>query len=83
MEDDLKISDVEYLSNHWSDLPNNLWDQSRIKMLEMKTTSNGRIIQQPLLRSSSNFKLKPRGPNKIWVLLEMKTPMEWKTTSWY
>ena len=41
-------------------------------MLEIKTTSNGRqpqnikswIYQQPLIGSSSNFKLKLRGPNQ-------------------
>jgi hypothetical protein len=50
-------------------------------MLEMKTTSNGRrpqnikswISQQPLIGSSSNLKLKLRGPNKNIKLLEMKT----------
>ena len=37
MEDDLKIIKVEYLSNHWSDLPQilNLYqgDQTKIKYL--------------------------------------------------
>ena len=35
MEDDLKILKVEYLSNHWSDLPQifnlSLGDQTKIK----------------------------------------------------
>ena len=49
MEDDLKISKVEYLSNHWSDLPQILnlssGDQTKIKNawneddLQWKTTS--------------------------------------------
>ena len=51
-------------------------DQTKIKMLEMKTTSNGSrpqniqswLSQQPLVRSSSNFKLKLGRPNH-----EMKT----------
>jgi hypothetical protein len=67
---------MEYLSDHWPDPPKILnlssEDQTKIKMLEMKTTSNGRrpqniksgISQQPLIGSSSNFKLKLRGPHK-------------------
>ena len=47
MEEDLKILKVEYLRNHWPDLPQILnlssGDQTKIKMLEMKTTSNGRL----------------------------------------
>ena len=46
MEEDLEISKIEYLSNHWSDLPQILnlssGDQTKIKMLRMKTT-NGRM----------------------------------------
>jgi hypothetical protein len=46
MEDDLKILKVEYLSNHSLDPPQILnlssGDQIKIKMLEMKTTSDGR-----------------------------------------
>ena len=47
MEDDLKILKVEYLSNHWSDLPQilNLSSGTKPKMLKMKTTSNGRWPQ--------------------------------------
>ena len=45
MEDDLKTFKIEYLSNAWSYLPQililGLVDQTQIKMLEMKTTSNG------------------------------------------
>jgi hypothetical protein len=69
---------MEYLSEHWTDLPQilnlSLEDQTEIKkiIVEMKTTSNGRrpqnikswISQQPLIRSSSNFKLMLRRPNK-------------------
>jgi hypothetical protein len=47
MEDDLKILKVEYLSNHWSDLPQiwnlSLEDQTKIKFgleFEVKTTSD-------------------------------------------
>ena len=47
MEDDLKILKLEYLSNPWSDFPQilnlNLMDQT--KMLERKTTINGRRPQ--------------------------------------
>ena len=68
MEDDLKILKVEYLSNHWLDLPQilklSLWDQTKIK-----NCSNGRqpqniksgISQQPLIRSYLNFKLELGG----------------------
>ena len=52
-DDDLKIFKVEYLSNHWSDLPQILnlrsGDQTKIKkMLKFKTTSNGRWPQKNL-----------------------------------
>jgi hypothetical protein len=69
MKDNLKILKVEYLTNHWSDLPQIIdlssGDQIKLKILEMKTTSNGRwpqnikswISQQPLIRSSSNLEL--------------------------
>ena len=85
IEDNLKIIKVEYLSKRWSDLPQILyissWDQKKIKMLEMNTTYNGRrpqkmkswISQQPLTRSSSNFKFMQRGPNVNKTFLEMKT----------
>ena len=51
-------------------------------MLEMKTTSNGRwpqnikswISQQPLIGSSSNFKLKLRGQNQNWNFLKWRQP---------
>jgi hypothetical protein len=50
-------------------------------MLEIKMTFNGKrptiikslISQQPLIGSSSNFRLKLRGPDQYWILLEMKT----------
>ena len=55
MEDDLKIWKVEYLSSHWSDLPQilniNLWDQTKVKKgfnvddLQWETTFNGRWPQ--------------------------------------
>jgi hypothetical protein len=77
-------SKVEYNSNHSSDLLKilnlSLGDQTKMKFglkYEMKTTSDGRqpqnskrgISQQPMIGSSSNFKLKLRGPkqNKIWL----------------
>ena len=45
-----KISKVEYLSNHRLDLPQilnpSLGGQSKINLLEMKTTSNGRRPQR-------------------------------------
>ena len=51
-------------------------------MLEMKTTPNGRrsqnikswIFQQPLIQSSSNFKLKLRGQNKNIKCLKWRRP---------
>jgi hypothetical protein len=49
MEDDLKILKVEYLSNQLSNPPQILnfssGDQTKINILEMKTTSNGRQPQ--------------------------------------
>jgi hypothetical protein len=49
MEDDLKMLKVEYFSNHSSDAPQILnlrsGDQTKIEMLDMKTTSNGRRPQ--------------------------------------
>ena len=46
MEDELKILKVKYLSNNWSDFPQILnlssGDQTKIKMVEMKTSSNKR-----------------------------------------
>ena len=60
----------------------------------MKTTSNGRrpqnvkswISQQPLIGSSWNFKLKPRGPNQNEKCLQWRWPLmegdvQWKMTS--
>ncbi len=45
MEEDLKISKIEYLSYHWSDPPQILTltsgEQAKIKMLEIKTIFNG------------------------------------------
>ena len=85
MEDDLKILKVEYLSNHSSDPPQILnlrsGDQTKIKNawnednLQWKTTSNieSAISQQPLIGSSSNFKLKLRGPKQNQKMLQMKT----------
>ena len=85
MEEDLKIIKVEYVSKRWSDPPQILdlcsWDQNKIKMPEMNTTSNGRrpqklkswISQQPLIGSSSNLKHKFRGTKPKSKMLEMKT----------
>ena len=75
MEEFLKNSKVYYLSNLWSYLPKiinlELGDQIK-KIIAMKTTSNGKgpqnieslISQQPLIWSSSNFKLKLSRPNQ-------------------
>ena len=35
MEEDLKISNVEYLSNHWSDFPQ-IWDLSSEDQTKIK-----------------------------------------------
>jgi hypothetical protein len=84
MEDDLKISKVEYLVNclfnHTQILNFDLGNQS-FQILQMKKTSYGRrpeniksgISQQPLIGSNSNFKLKLRLPKKNLQILEMKT----------
>ena len=76
MEDDLKIFKVEYLSNHYSNPPQNLnlslGDQTKIKILERNTTLNGRgppdiksrISRQPLIGSASNIYLKLRGQKR-------------------
>ena len=86
MEDDLKILKVEYLSHHSSDHPQILnlssGTKQKYKMLEIKTTSNGRrpqnikswISQQPLIGSSSNFKLKLRGLNQNQKCLKWRGP---------
>ena len=81
MDDDLQILKGEYLSKNWSNLLQisnlSLEDKTKIKFglkFEMKTTSDGRwpqniksgISQQPLIGSSSNFKLKLRGLNQNW-----------------
>jgi hypothetical protein len=81
---------VEYLSNHWLDLPQilNLSWGDQTKWPEIKTNSNGRrphnikfwIAQQPLIRSSSNFELKLRGPNQMaWN----RDELQWKTNTQY
>ena len=73
MEEDLKILKVEYLSNHWLDLPQIL-NLSLVDRIKMKNTWNEKgptmednlknikiwISQQPIIGSSSNFKLKLR-----------------------
>ena len=55
MEGDLKILKVEYLNNHWSDLPQipnlGLGDQTKIKIglkFEMKTTSDWSLMEDNL-----------------------------------
>ena len=66
---------------HWLDL-SQILNLSWNWMIDvMKTSFNGRppqinksrISQQPLIRSSSNFKLKLRRPGQHWILLEIKT----------
>ena len=57
MEDDLKILKVEYLSNHWSDLPQilnlSLGDQTKSKNELIKMFSNGRW---PLMEDDLQWK---------------------------
>ena len=58
LEDNLKILKVEYLSNHWSDLPQFLnfssGEQTKVKNawneegLQWKTNSNGKILKVEL-----------------------------------
>ena len=49
MEADLKILKVEYLSNHWSDLPH-IWNLSLVDqtktIFEMKTTSDRPLTEE-------------------------------------
>ena len=77
MEDDLKISKVEYLSNHLFDhtkiLKLSLEDQTIFyKYFKWRQPQNSKsgISQQQLIGSCSNFKLKLRWLNNIW---QMKT----------
>ena len=46
MEEDLEISKIEYLSNHWLDRPQILnlssGDQTKVNFFEIKITFNGR-----------------------------------------
>ena len=76
MEDDLKILKVEYLSNHWLDLPQILnlssvyqnkikkaWNEEGPLMEDDLNNIKSWISEQPLNGSFSNFKLKHRGPN--------------------
>ena len=57
MEDDLKILKVEYLSNHWLDLPQILnlssGDQTKSKNELIKMFSNGR---RPLMEDDLQWK---------------------------
>ena len=72
MEDDLKIWKFEYLSSHWSDLPQilniSLWDQTKVKIglnednLQWKTTSNGRWPQNMKIWISQQ-------PLNMWLLM--------------
>ena len=79
MKEDLKIIEVEYLSNHWSDLAQILnlclGTTTKFERLQMKITSNWirnikcRISKQQLLGSFS-LKLKHRGPNQNFKLCQ-------------
>jgi hypothetical protein len=75
------------------------WGQTHIeddlkilkRRLEMKTTSNGRwpqnikswLSHQPLIGSSSNFKLILRGPNQYKKIALNKEELQWKMTCRY
>ena len=82
MEDDLKILKVEYIGNCWLDLSQILnlsWgDQSKYWMklwrpsVEDDLKIKSGLSQQPLIGSSSNFKLMFGGLNQNWKLLIMK-----------
>ena len=80
MEENLKISNVKYLRNHWSDLPQilnlNLEDQTKINNLLWNTASNNKswISQQQLIRSTLNLELKQRGPNLNKKCLKWRWP---------
>ena len=70
-----QIFKVEYLSNHWSDFTQilnlSLGDQAKIKkclkrrrpLMEDDLKILKVVSQQPLVRLSSNFKLKLKGPH--------------------
>ena len=61
MEEDCKISKIEYLSNHWSDPPQILTftsgEQAKIKMLEIKTIFNGiwPLMEEDLKKSKIKY----------------------------
>jgi hypothetical protein len=69
MEDDLTILKVEYLSNHSSDPPQILnlssGDQTKIKMLKVKMTSNGRRPQNIKSQISQIINLSSGDQTKI------------------
>ncbi len=87
-----KYKKVEYLGNHWLDLTQ-IWnvstgDQTKSKMVKMKTTFNRRrpqnikswISQQPLIGFSSNFKHKLRDQTKF-KNTQNEDALQQKTTS--
>ena len=72
MEDDLKISKVENLSNHWSDLPQivnlNLEDQTKF---EYCLKRRGHPIED-ISATTDQTSSKHMGPNQNLNLLKMK-----------
>ena len=88
MEDDLKIWKGDYLSNHWSDLPQiwnlSLYDQIKeykgVKWrcaqmegnLQWPQNIKSGIFQQPLAGSYANLKLKIMGVNQRVQKCQMK-----------
>ena len=88
MEDDLKMLKVEYLSNHWTDLPQilslSLRDHIKVKFLKWKRPSIKYrfailrwMCQQQLVRSSSNLKLKLKGPYQNKKVVKWRQPPMW------
>ena len=99
MEEELKVSEFEYLSNHWSDFPQILnlssGDQTKIN-LNMKMTSNGRwpqnikswIAQQPSFGASSkdisiHLTLPYSGLRGVLLIFLKVKPVLIKNLSWW
>ena len=84
-DDDGKAG-LEYISNPWLELPQTLAyvPQTKFKIAwyedYLQWNINSGISQQPLIRSSSNFKLDFKEPNKYSISLQMKTTFNGRRT---
>jgi hypothetical protein len=94
MEDDLKLLKVEYLHNHWSDLPQ-IFYLSRVNQTEIEYCLKWRrprkednlknieytISQQTLIRSPQILNLSLGDQTKIENCLKWRQP-SWKKKKW-